>query len=73
MYSIKSRCVIGPENTHCLLVPVCVCIFQSGNFTCWGSEGVNFEIDNRRGGGILSKVLVSVNAGSEGVDYRTTT
>ena len=36
-YSIESRRAIGPEN---ILFTVRPCIFQPGNFTGWGSEGV---------------------------------
>ena len=39
MRSIESRFVIGPPNT--LFAGVYVCTFQPGNFTGWGSEGVN--------------------------------
>ena len=38
MHSIQSRFVIGPLNI--LFAGVYVSIFQPGNFTGWGSEGV---------------------------------
>ena len=45
MRSIKSRFVIGPSNI--LFAGVYVSIFQPGNFTGWGSEGVN-DNNNRK-------------------------
>ena len=39
MHSIESRFVIGPSNI--LFGGVYVCTFSPGNFTGWGSEGVN--------------------------------
>ena len=39
MHSIESRFVIGQSNI--LFAGVYVCAFQPGNFTDWGSDGVN--------------------------------
>ena len=39
MHRTESRFVKGPSNI--LFVRVYVCTFQPGNFTGWGSEGVN--------------------------------
>ena len=39
MHSIESRFDLGPSNI--LFGGVIVCTFQPGNFTGWGSEGVN--------------------------------
>ena len=39
IYSIESRFVTGPSNI--LSAGVYVCTFPPGNFTGWGSEGVN--------------------------------
>ena len=36
-HGVESGCVIGPESIRFLCTP---CIFQPGNFTGWGSEGV---------------------------------
>ena len=36
-HSIESRCTIGPENVLFVGTP---CIFQRGNLTGWGSEGL---------------------------------
>ena len=41
MHSVESRFVIGPSNTLSDGVYYDMCTFQPGNFTCWGSEGVN--------------------------------
>ena len=40
MHSTKSRCVIGMENIVCTRTHPC--IFEPGNFTGWGSEGVKY-------------------------------
>ena len=40
MHSSESRRVIAPSNI--LFASVCACIFQPGNLTEWGSEGVHF-------------------------------
>ena len=40
--SIETRFVIGPS--YILSAGVYVSILQPGNFTGWGSEGVNAEI-----------------------------
>ena len=50
-HSSERRCVIGPENTVCM--QVCLCIFQLGNVTGWGSERVNGE--QKRGRKLLQK------------------
>ena len=55
MHSTESRFVKGPSDIlfagvcvcvcACVCVCVCVCaLFQPGNFTGWGSEGVNFVV-----------------------------
>ena len=41
MYSIESRFVIIMNIKNMLFAGVYVCTFQSGNFTGWGSEGIN--------------------------------
>ena len=46
MHSIESRFVTGPSNI--LFAGVYVCTFLPGNFTCWGSEGVNAERSPKR-------------------------
>ena len=44
MHSVESRFVIGPSDI--LFADVYKCIFQPGNFTGWGSEGVNNNNSN---------------------------
>ena len=41
MHSVESRLVIEPSNV--LFGSLYVCTFQPGNFTGWGSEGVNVD------------------------------
>ena len=38
MHTIESR-LLEDWKIYCL--QACLCIFQPGNFTSWGSEGVN--------------------------------
>ena len=45
MHSIEIIFVIGPSNI--LSASVYVCTFQPGNFTGWGSEGVNKRLNSR--------------------------
>ena len=53
MHSIESTFVLGPQNI--LFGGVHVCIFQPGNFTGWGNEGVNVCV---RGNSLRELIII---------------